>query len=115
MTRVKRGNVAHKRRKEILDLTKGFRGSSSKLYRTAQQRTIKALTNSYKDRKIKKREFVKIWVSRINAAVRVSGLNYSNFQNQLKTSKILLNRKICSQIALQDKESFDKLLDFIKI
>nr|Q9TJR1.1 RecName: Full=Large ribosomal subunit protein bL20c; AltName: Full=50S ribosomal protein L20, plastid [Prototheca wickerhamii]AHK09991.1 ribosomal protein L20 [Prototheca wickerhamii]CAB53110.1 50S ribosomal protein L20 [Prototheca wickerhamii] len=113
MTRVKRGNIARNRRNEILDLAKGFRGSSSKLYRTAQQRTIKALTNSYKDRKNKKREFVKIWVSRINAAVRLSGLNYSSFQNQLKFHKIRLNRKICSQIALQDQESFTKLLDLI--
>jgi len=114
MTRVKRGNIARKRRKSILEITKGFRGSSSKLYRTAQQRTLKALTNSYNDRRLKKREFAKIWVSRLNASVRYSGINYSSFQNQLKSSKVTLNRKICSQLALYDKNSFERLVAFIK-
>uniref|UniRef100_UPI003003091B ribosomal protein L20 n=1 Tax=Prototheca miyajii TaxID=2034260 RepID=UPI003003091B len=114
MTRVKRGNIARKRRKTILDFTKGFRGSSSKLYKTAQQRALKAFTNSYIDRRLKKREFVKIWVSRLNASVRYFGINYSHFQNQLKTSKILLNKKICSQLALYDDIFFKKLICCVK-
>lgn len=114
MARVKRGNIARKRRKKILEITKGFRGSSSRLYRTAQQKTLKALTNSYIGRKLKKREFAKIWITRLNAGVRYFGLNYSNFQNQLKISKILLNKKVCSQLALYDAIFFKKLVYFIK-
>lgn len=114
MTRIKRGNIARNRRKKILTLSKGFRGSSSKLYRIARQRVIKALTNSYTDRKRKKREFSNLWVSRINARVRYSGLNYSKFQNIKNKSKVFLNRKICGQLALQDNISFEMLLDFIQ-
>uniref|UniRef100_UPI00300127A3 ribosomal protein L20 n=1 Tax=Prototheca fontanea TaxID=2836215 RepID=UPI00300127A3 len=114
MTRVKRGIVARKRRKQILKFTKGFRGSSSNLYKVAHQRIIKALVSSYRDRKKRKRYFIELWISRINAAVRNSGLNYSNFINKLKLSNISLNRKICGQLALKDKNSFDKLLEIIQ-
>lgn len=113
MTRVKRGNIARNRRKKILKLVQGFRGSSSKLYRIAQQRAIKALSNSYKDRKRKKREFGNLWVSRINAKTRFFGLNYSEFQKKKKENQLILNRKICGQLALYDKNAFEALINFI--
>ena len=113
MTRVKRGNVARKRRKEILQLAEGFRGSSSRLFRTAQQQTMKALRYAYRDRQQKKREYASLWVSRLNAAARINGMNYSNLRHELKKSGILLNRKVLSQVALRDQEAFQQLIALI--
>ena len=113
MTRVKRGNVARKRRKQVLNLTQGFRGSSSKLFRTAQQQSMKALRYSYRDRQQRKRQLTELWIARINAAARDSGMNYSNLRNQLKKSQILLNRKILSQVAIRDPQAFQQLLSFV--
>jgi len=87
MTRVKRGNVARKRRKEILNLAEGFRGSSSRLFRTAQQQTMKALRYAYRDRQQRKREYASLWVSRLNAAARTHGINYSNLRHELKNQE----------------------------
>lgn len=113
MTRVKRGNIARKRRKKVLNLAEGFRGSSSKLFRTAQQQTMKALRYSYRDRQQRKREFSSLWVSRVNAATRVYGLSYSVFKHELKKSNILLNRKILSQVAVRDQNAFNELVTLI--
>jgi large subunit ribosomal protein L20 len=113
MTRVKRGNVARKRRKKVLNLAEGFRGSSSKLFRTAQQQTMKALRYSYRDRQQRKREFSSLWVSRVNAATRTYGLSYSVFKHELKKSQIILNRKILSQVAVRDQNAFNQLINFI--
>lgn len=110
MTRVKRGNVARKRRKEVLNLASGFRGSSSKLFRTAQQQTMKALSYSYRDRQQKKREFCGLWVARLSAAARLHGLNYNEFRHKLKKSGIQLNRKVLSQVALRDQQAFEQLV-----
>jgi len=114
MTRVKRGNVARKRRKEVLNLAEGFRGSSSRLFRTAQQQTMKALRYSYRDRQQRKREFCGLWISRINAAARSYGMNYSGLRHELKKAGILLNRKVLSQVALRDEQAFDQLVSLIK-
>lgn len=111
MTRVKRGNVARKRRKKVLTLAEGFRGSSSNLFRTAQQQTMKALRYSYRDRRRRKGDFCGLWVSRINAASRTQGLNYSSVRYELKKAGILLNRKILSQVAVRDSASFMQLLN----
>jgi large subunit ribosomal protein L20 len=113
MTRVKRGNVARKRRKEVLQLAEGFRGSSSRLFRTAQQQTMKALRYAYRDRQQRKREYSSLWVSRLNAAARIHGLNYNNFRYQLKKSGILLNKKVLSQVALRDQEAFQQLIALV--
>ena len=110
MTRVKRGNVARKRRKEVLNLASGFRGSSSRLFRTAQQQTIKALRYAYRDRKQRKREYTSLWISRLNAAARQHGMNYNSLRNQLKKSNIILNRKVLSQVAIRDQEAFNQLI-----
>lgn len=113
MTRVKRGNVARKRRKKVLKLAQGFRGSSSSLFRTANQQKMKALTYSYRDRNQRKRQFRALWITRMNAAVRDLGLSYSEFLHGLKKSNILLNRKVLSQLALRDQPSFKELVELI--
>lgn len=110
MTRVKRGNVARKRRKKVLKITRGFRGSSSLLFRTAKQQNMKALRYSYRDRNNRKREFRSLWITRINAAVRSYGLSYSKFVHYLKGSNAPLNRKMLSQLALRDLEGFQQLI-----
>nr|YP_009313724.1 Ribosomal protein L20 [Helminthocladia australis]SCW21978.1 Ribosomal protein L20 [Helminthocladia australis] len=109
MTRVKRGNVARKRRKKILRLACGYRGAHSGLFRTSKQQVLKALRYSYVGRKNKKREFRRLWISRINTAARANNLNYSTFIHQLKKSNIGLNRKMLAQMAVLDPKSFQYL------
>lgn len=111
MTRVKRGNVARKRRKKILKLAKGFRGSHSTLFRTANQQVMKALRNAYRDRKKRKRDFRRLWIARINAAVRLHGMNYSQLIGNLKKANVNLNRKMLAQLAVLDPSSFDKVVE----
>lgn len=111
MTRVKRGNVARKRRKKILKLAKGFRGSHSKLFRTANQQVMKALRNAYRDRRKKKRDFRRLWITRINAAARIHGISYSQLIYKLDKANILLNRKVLAQLAIQDAEAFQKVVE----
>ena len=111
MVRVKRGNVARKRRKKILSLASGYRGAHSVLFRIANQQVMKALRYSYVGRKQKKRIFRRIWISRINAASRVNGISYSRLINKFKKSNIDLNRKMLSQIAVLDASTFKSLVD----
>jgi large subunit ribosomal protein L20 len=110
MTRVKRGNVARKRRKKILKLAKGFRGSHSRLFRIANQQVMKALRNAYRDRRKRKRDFRRLWITRINAATRQHGLSYSQFMGQLKRANISLNRKMLAQLAATDPDNFGKIV-----
>nr|YP_009257551.1 ribosomal protein L20 [Coeloseira compressa]ANH09634.1 ribosomal protein L20 [Coeloseira compressa] len=110
MTRVKRGNIARKRRKKILKLAKGFRGSHSSLFRTAKQQVFKALKYSYVGRKNKKRDYRRLWILRINAAVRIHNITYSKFVQGLKKNNIALNRKMLSQLAILDKQAFNSIL-----
>ena len=111
MVRVKRGNVARKRRKKILSLADGYRGAHSVLFRVANQQVMKALRYSYIDRKQKKRIFRRIWISRINAASRLNGVSYSKLIHKFKLEKIDLNRKMLSQIAVLDSSTFESLLN----
>ena len=111
MVRVKRGNVARKRRKKILSLASGYKGTHSVLFRVANQQVMKALRYSYIGRKQKKRIFRKIWISRINAASRINGISYSQVINKFKTSNIDLNRKMLAQIAILDASTFKSLLE----
>jgi large subunit ribosomal protein L20 len=111
MVRIKRGNVARKRRKKILSLASGYRGAHSILFRIANQQVMKALRYSYIGRKQKKRVFRKIWISRINAASRLNGTSYSQVIHKFKKSNIDLNRKMLSQIAVLDKSTFKSLVD----
>jgi large subunit ribosomal protein L20 len=114
MTRVKRGNVARKRRKKILKLAKGFRGSHSKLFRTANQQVMKALRNAYRDRRKKKRDFRRLWIVRINAAARLQGISYSVLTGKLKKADIEINRKMLSQLAVLDPEAFNQVVAVAK-
>ena len=111
MVRIKRGNVARKRRKKILSLASGYRGAHSVLFRVANQQVMKALRYSYIGRKQKKRIFRKIWISRINAACRLNGTSYSRLIHKFKKSSVDLNRKMLSQIAVLDKSTFQSLLN----
>jgi len=110
MVRVKRGNVARKRRKKILSIASGYRGAHSVLFRVANQQVMKALRYSYIGRKQKKRIFRGIWISRINAASRLNGSSYSQVIHNFKKSNIDLNRKMLSQIAILDSSTFQSLL-----
>jgi len=110
MVRVKRGNVARKRRKKILNLAKSYKGSHSRLFRVANQQVMKGLKYAYRDRKQKKRIFRRIWISQINSTSRANKIVYSRLIHNLKKSNILLNRKILAQIAILDLPTFNKLL-----
>ncbi len=114
MARVKTGKTAHKKHKKVLKLAKGFRGSRSKLYRPANEFVMRSLQNSYIGRKQKKRDFRKLWITRINAAARINGLSYSRFMNGLKLSGIEMNRKMLSEMAIHDKEGFAQLVETAK-
>jgi len=110
MARVKRGNIARKRRNKILNLAKGFIGGNKNLFRTANQRVMKALCNAYRDRRRRKRDFRRLWISRINASARINGTNYSKLINGMKNSEIIINRKMLAQLALNDPKCFEKIV-----
>tara|TARA_Y100000589_G_scaffold250591_1_gene238716 strand:+ start:51 stop:398 length:348 start_codon:yes stop_codon:yes gene_type:complete len=110
MSRVKRGNVARKRRNKILNLAKGFRGGNKNLFRTANQRVMKALCNAYRDRRRRKRDFRRLWISRINAAARMNGTTYSKLLNNLKNADIKINRKMLAQLALNEPKCFEEIV-----
>ena len=100
--------------KAVLKLAKGYRGARSKQYRVAKQSVMRALTESYKGRKQKKRQFRQLWIARINAAARMNGLSYSKFMYGLKLANIDLNRKVLSEMAINDAEGFAKLAELAK-
>jgi len=112
--RVKRGKTAHKRHKKYLKMAKGYRGSRSKLFRTARETVEHALCNAYTDRKRKKRDFRKLWIMRINAAARQNGLSYSAFMNGLNQNGVELNRKMLAEIAVSDADGFARLAEMAK-
>lgn len=114
MVRVKRGNVAQKRRKKILKFAKGFKGAHSRLFRTANGQVMKALVYSYVGRKRKKQDFRKLWICRINAAARAQGSNYSSVRSSLKKSSINLNLKMLAQLSILDKQTFNYILEEAK-
>ena len=114
MVRIKRGNVARKRRKKVLQLAKGYRGAHSRLFRVANQQVMKALRYSYVGRKQKKRAFRRLWIVRINAASKLNGLSYSRVMHNFKKANIDLNRKMLSQIAILDNQTFNELIEISK-
>ncbi len=114
MVRVKRGNVARKRRKKVLKLAKGFRGSHSRLFTTANQQVMKALRNAYRDRRKKKRDFRSLWIVRINAQSRTEGLSYSRLIDGLHKADVLLNRKMLAQLAVTDPDAFKEVAQIAK-
>ena len=114
MARVKSGVTARKRHKKVLKQAKGYYGAKSKLYRPANQAVMKSLHYAYSGRKQRKRDFRKLWISRINAAARLNGMNYSTFINGLKKANIEINRKVLSEMAIHDPEGFSKLVEIAK-
>jgi len=112
--RVKRGMAGHRRHKKYLDLAKGYRGGRSKLYRTAREAVERALVYSYRDRKVRKREFRKLWILRINAGAREGGLSYSRFMDGLKKAGIALDRKVLADLAVRAKDDFAQLVAMAK-
>lgn len=114
MARVKRGVNAKKRHKNILKQSKGYFGAKSKLFRTANQAVMKSLNYAYIGRKQRKRDFRKLWITRINAAARINGMSYSKFISGLKKANITINRKMLSEMAINDPVGFAKLVEIAK-
>ncbi|MCO6510088.1 MAG: 50S ribosomal protein L20 [Aridibacter famidurans] len=109
MPRVKRGNNRLNKRKKILGMAKGYRGTKSKLYRSAKESVEKALQYSYVGRKRKKRDFRRLWIVRINAAARSHGMSYSQFMHGMKLAEIELDRKILADLAVKQPEAFEAI------
>ena len=114
MERIKGGLNAKKRHNRVLKLAKGYRGARSKQYRVAKQSVMRALTSSYAGRKERKRQFRQLWIARINAAARINGLSYSKFMYGLKQAGVVMNRKVLSDMAINDAEGFAKLAELAK-
>lgn len=114
MPRVKGGYVSRNRRKAILKLAKGYFGSKHTLYKTANQQVMKSLSYAYRDRKRRKRDFRRLWIARINAAARLNGLSYSKLMYGLKMANIQINRKMLSELAINDNQKFNALCDSVK-
>jgi len=106
MVRVKRGNIARKRRNKILKFAKGFKGAHSRLFRTANGQVMKALVYSYVGRKRRKQDFKKLWICRVNAAARQEGLTYSSLKSSLRDASITLNLKMLAQLSVLDQQTF---------
>ncbi len=114
MPRAKRGFKARRRRNKVLKEAKGYRAGRSKLIRTAQEAVDKGLQYAYKDRRLKKRDFRALWIQRISAAAKLAGTSYSRFMNGLKKAKVLLDRKVISDMAISDLPGFNKLIEIAK-
>ncbi|MFT5993103.1 MAG: large subunit ribosomal protein L20 [Flavobacteriales bacterium] len=114
MARVKRGFKARRRRNKVLKLAKGFQGGRSKLYRTARNAVFKALGYAYRDRRVRKRQFRRLWIARINAATRQRGIAYSRFIHAMKAGGVELDRKILADIALHDPDGFSNIVDSVR-
>ena len=111
MPRVKGGFKSHRRHKKVLKMAKGYRGGRSKLYRTAAETVDRALNYAYRDRRVRKRDFRRLWIVRINAAARLHGLSYSRFIDGLAKAQVEVDRKILADIAVTDPSAFGKYAD----
>jgi large subunit ribosomal protein L20 len=107
--RVKRGFKARHRRQKVLKLARGFRGGRSKLYRTAAGTLDRALRYAYRDRKVRKRDFRALWITRINAAARINDLSYNKFMHGLKQAHVALDRKVLAELAISDPAGFAQI------
>ena len=110
MSRVKRGMMVKARHKKVVKMAKGYKGGRSTQFKLAKQAVMMAGRNSYRDRRLKKRDFRSLWNNRISAALKPHGLNYSRFINKLFTKQILLNRKVVSEMAIKFPEAFDAMV-----
>ena len=114
MSRVKRAVHAKKRRRQIMKLSKGYRGARGRLYRSAVEAVEKALCYAYRDRKARKRVFRRLWITRINAAARLNNISYSQLMKGIKQAKIEIDRKMLSEIAIADPQGFSKIASIAK-
>lgn len=114
MARVRRGFVARRRRKKVLKLAKGFRGDRGTLYRSARNSVFKALAYQYRDRKVRKRSFRRLWIARINAASRAQGISYSRLVHGLRKAGVILDRKVLADIALRDASGFARVVEIAR-
>jgi large subunit ribosomal protein L20 len=114
MAKVKHSVATRRRKKKILKRAKGFWGDRSKQFEQARRAVMHALVYAYRDRRVKKREFRRLWIARINAACRASGITYSQFMNGLKKAKVGLDRKILAELAVKDEATFKKLIEVAK-
>lgn len=114
MARIKRAVNAQKKKRKVMKLAKGYFGAKSKQYRAASEQVRRSLRYAYIGRKLKKRDFRRLWIARINAAARINGLSYSRLMNGLKVAGIDINRKMLSEIAIADPEGFASLVDTAK-
>jgi large subunit ribosomal protein L20 len=114
MARIKRGVSGVKHRRKVMKLVKGFRAARRRNYRVANEALLKSLAYAFRDRRVRKRDFRSLWISRINAAVRREGLSYSVFMHGLKKSGVTLNRKALSELAISDSAAFGSLLSLAK-
>ena len=114
MARIKRAVNAHKKRRKVMKLAKGFWGAKSKQYRAATEQVARSLRYAYTGRKLRKRDFRALWITRINAAARLNGMSYSTFINGLKKQNITVNRKMLADLAVNDAAAFAKLVEIAK-
>lgn len=114
MSRVKRGVTQRAKHKKILKMARGYYGRKSKLFKVAKQQVWKSGNYAFAHRRLKKREFRRLWIARINAAVRMHGLSYSRFMNALHNAGILLDRKVLADMAVNQPADFQKLVDMVK-
>lgn len=114
MARVKRGVNAKRRHKKVLKQAKGYFGAKSKLYRVANQAVMRSMSYSFAGRKQRKRDFRKLWITRINAAARLNGMSYSRFISGLKKANVDINRKVLSELAIHDPDAFARLVQVAK-
>ena len=114
MARIKRAVNAHKKRRKVFKLAKGYWGSKSKQYRTASEQVRRSLRYAYTGRKLRKRDFRRLWITRINAATRLNGMSYSTFINGLKKQNIEVNRKMLADLAVNDAAAFAQLVEIAK-
>ena len=114
MARIKAAVNAHKKRRKIMKLAKGYFGSKSKQYRAAKEQVMRSLRYAYIGRKLRKRDFRRLWITRINAAARMNGMSYSVFMNGLKKAGIALNRKVLADLAVNDPAGFAALVEKVK-
>ena len=111
MVRVTSGAVTHRRRKKVLKAAKGFRGSRSKLFKTAKETLLRAGSFAYRDRRRRRRDFRKLWIMRINAGARAQGMSYSRFMDGLNKAGVEINRKMLAEMAVSDPQSFESLVE----
>ena len=114
MARIKGAVNAHKKRRKIMKLAKGYYGSKSKQYRAAQEQVMRSLRYAYIGRKLRKRDFRSLWITRISAACKMNGMNYSSFMHGLKVAGIEINRKMLSEMAISDPAAFTQLTEIAK-